>query len=97
VEAAPGFETGITVLQTVALTLGYAAQNMRNLLLKLPSEPNNPYESRPQEKQGPGFCFLDWVQIFWSGARELPPALPLEEDVSLLILSPLNQNHFWWR
>jgi hypothetical protein len=29
VEATPGFEPGITVLQTVALPLGYVAQNMR--------------------------------------------------------------------
>ena len=27
-EAAPGFEPGITVLQTVALTLGYAASSL---------------------------------------------------------------------
>jgi hypothetical protein len=29
------------------------------------------------------------VGLFWSGVRGLPPALPLVEDVSLLILTPL--------
>jgi hypothetical protein len=33
---------------------------------------------------------LPWKkQIIWSGVRGLPPALPLVEDVSLLILTPL--------
>jgi len=32
---------------------------------------------------------LPQVKLFWSGVRGLPPALPLVEDVSLLILTPL--------
>jgi len=32
---------------------------------------------------------LQKIKLFWSGVRALPPALPLVEDVSLLILTPL--------
>jgi hypothetical protein len=32
---------------------------------------------------------LQKIKLFWSGVRGLPPALPLVEDVSLLILTPL--------
>ena len=32
------------------------------------------------------------IRLFWSGVRGLPPALPLEEDVSLLILTPPIEN-----
>jgi hypothetical protein len=32
---------------------------------------------------------LQKIKLFWSGVKELPPALPLVEDVSLLILTPL--------
>jgi hypothetical protein len=32
---------------------------------------------------------LQKIKSYWSGVRGLPPALPLVEDVSLLILTPL--------
>jgi hypothetical protein len=32
---------------------------------------------------------LPQVKLFWNGVRGLPPALPLVEDVTLLILTPL--------
>ncbi|MCJ7785064.1 MAG: hypothetical protein MUP41_14120 [Desulfobacterales bacterium] len=32
---------------------------------------------------------LPQIGLFWSGVRGLPPAFPLVEDVSLLILTPL--------
>jgi len=32
---------------------------------------------------------LNKIKLFWSGVRGLPPAFPLVEDVSLLILTPL--------
>jgi hypothetical protein len=32
---------------------------------------------------------LQKIKLYWSGVRGLPPALPLVEDVSLLILTPL--------
>ena len=33
------------------------------------------------------------IKLNWSGVRGLPPALPLVEDVSLLILTPLVPLH----
>jgi hypothetical protein len=32
---------------------------------------------------------LQKIKLYWSGVRGLPPAFPLVEDVSLLILTPL--------
>jgi hypothetical protein len=32
---------------------------------------------------------LQKIKLYWSGVRGLPPAYPLVEDVSLLILTPL--------